>query len=159
MFCNGRNCSHGDRCRFLHVIPDKIRDISMISDKPSTALVNQNKGSGELGCRGFVGSLRAGFEGNFKRAVWKTKLCNNWKMTGSCPYGKVCNFAHGPAGIQAVLIWLEFWFSLFYTFIFLWHFLMKFSYGILKHNNMLSFLLTVLLSLFHSFNLNSERRS
>ena len=108
MFCNGRNCSHGDRCRFLHVIPDKIRDISMISDKPSTALVNQNKGSGELGCKGFVGSLSAGFEGNFKRAVWKTKLCNNWKMTGSCPYGKACNFAHGPAGIQAILIWLEF---------------------------------------------------
>ena len=44
LFCSGRNCSYGDRCRFLHVIPDKIRDISMISVMPSTALVNQIKG-------------------------------------------------------------------------------------------------------------------
>ncbi|XVF24828.1 hypothetical protein REPUB_Repub13aG0161500 [Reevesia pubescens] len=100
MFCNGRNCSYGDKCRFLHVIPDKIRDISMASIVPSAAVVNQNRGSGELDCKDFVGSLSGAFEGNFKPALWKTKLCNNWKMTGSCPYGKACCFAHGQAELQ-----------------------------------------------------------
>ncbi|XWS11828.1 hypothetical protein CRYUN_Cryun37aG0034500 [Craigia yunnanensis] len=101
MFFNGRNCSYGDRCRFLHVIPDQIRDISMTSVVSSaTALLNQNRGTGELGCKGFVGSLSAGGEGNFKPALWKTKICNNWKMSGSCQYGKACSFAHGPAELQ-----------------------------------------------------------
>lgn len=60
MFCNGRSCSYGDRCRFLHVIPDQIRDISIISVVPGAALVNQNGGSGELGFKGFASSLSAG---------------------------------------------------------------------------------------------------
>ncbi|XP_021298647.1 zinc finger CCCH domain-containing protein 56-like isoform X2 [Herrania umbratica] len=100
MFCTGRNCSYGDRCRFLHVIPDEFRDISMINIVPGAAPVYQNRGSGELDCKGSVGSLNVGNEVVPKPTSWKTKLCNNWKMTGGCPYGKACCFAHGEAELQ-----------------------------------------------------------
>ncbi|XVF74708.1 hypothetical protein PTKIN_Ptkin13bG0133200 [Pterospermum kingtungense] len=96
----GENCSYGDRCRFLHAIPDKSRDISVLNVVPGAALVNQNGGPGELGFKGFVGSLSADCEGKFKPALWSTKLCNNWKLSESCPYGKACRFAHGPAELQ-----------------------------------------------------------
>ncbi|KAK6263971.1 hypothetical protein SCA6_019405 [Theobroma cacao] len=100
MFCNGRNCSYGGRCRFLHVIPDKFRDISMINIVPGAGPVSQNRGSGELDCKGSVGSLSVGNEGVPKQASWKTKLCNNWKMTGGCAYGKACCYAHGETELQ-----------------------------------------------------------
>ncbi|OMO54286.1 Zinc finger, CCCH-type [Corchorus capsularis] len=97
---NGINCSYGDKCRFLHVNPGKSKGISMINPLPGVAPLNQDRRSGEFDCKGYVGSLRVGDQGNSKLASWKTKLCNNWKMTGGCPYGNSCCFAHGRAELQ-----------------------------------------------------------
>lgn len=29
---------------------------------------------------------------------WKTRICNKWEITGYCPFGSNCNFAHGASG-------------------------------------------------------------
>ncbi|OMP00123.1 Zinc finger, CCCH-type [Corchorus olitorius] len=100
MFLSGINCTYGDKCRFLHVNPGKSKGISMINSVPGVAPLNQDRRSGEFDCKGYVGSLRVGDQGNSKLASWKTKLCNNWKMTGGCPFGNSCCFAHGPAELQ-----------------------------------------------------------
>jgi hypothetical protein len=33
-----------------------------------------------------------------KPSNWKTRICNKWEMTGYCPFGSKCHFAHGAAG-------------------------------------------------------------
>jgi hypothetical protein len=46
-----------------------------------------------------IGTTGTASSGGHKKGYKKTRLCNNWEMTGGCPYGKVCHFAHGQQGI------------------------------------------------------------
>ncbi|KAK6934972.1 Zinc finger, CCCH-type, partial [Dillenia turbinata] len=32
---------------------------------------------------------------NLKPSNWKTRICNKWELTGYCPFGNKCHFAHG----------------------------------------------------------------
>ncbi|CAL9159132.1 unnamed protein product [Musa hybrid cultivar] len=34
------------------------------------------------------------------QVLFKTRLCQKFRATGSCPYGDSCNFAHGPEDLR-----------------------------------------------------------
>ncbi|KAK3183456.1 hypothetical protein Dsin_030742 [Dipteronia sinensis] len=97
MFYYNSKCSYGGRCRFSHVIPEKVkqdfsgfRDISAKRSRTSGfgLFANASKEFGD------------GMNPNPRLGMWKTKLCNNWEMTGGCLYGKTCYFAHGLAELH-----------------------------------------------------------
>ncbi|KAG6434418.1 hypothetical protein SASPL_106051 [Salvia splendens] len=35
-----------------------------------------------------------------KPSNWKTSICNKWELTGYCPFGSKCHFAHGAAELH-----------------------------------------------------------
>lgn len=37
--------------------------------------------------------------------LFKTKMCNNWAVSGTCPYGLKCQFAHGAAELAKWEAW------------------------------------------------------
>ena len=36
-----------------------------------------------------------------KTSLFKTEVCTNWKLTGSCTYGNKCHFAHGAEDLKS----------------------------------------------------------
>ncbi|KAJ7953440.1 Zinc finger CCCH domain-containing protein [Quillaja saponaria] len=75
-FYTEEGCPYGDSCTFLHDEQSKNRESVAIS----------------LGPGGYGG---AGNGQNAKPSNWKTRICNKWEMTGYCPFGNKCHFAHG----------------------------------------------------------------
>ncbi|KAJ9179069.1 hypothetical protein P3X46_010893 [Hevea brasiliensis] len=89
MFYSRKECTYGDKCRFLHVSPDNIkRELGACRESLSI----------RTGTTGFSGVHRNGCASS--KPVIKKRLCNNWERTGSCLYGKICCFAHGQAELE-----------------------------------------------------------
>lgn len=82
-------CPYGERCNFLHDDQAKARESNAISLGPSTT---SSAAGGAIGGNGNGGNERP--------SNWKTRMCNKWEMTGHCPFGQKCNFAHGSAELQ-----------------------------------------------------------
>ncbi|MCO5584516.1 hypothetical protein L7F22_038444 [Adiantum nelumboides] len=80
-------CPYGERCNFLHDDQAKARESNAISLGPTM-------GSAAIG-----GSGSNGNNGSERPSNWKTRMCNKWEMTGHCPFGQKCNFAHGLAAV------------------------------------------------------------
>lgn len=80
-FNSGEGCPYGESCTFLHDEVPRNREGFAIS----------------LGHRGGYG---AGDGGNVVVVApyWKTRICNKWEISGFCPFGTNCNFAHGASG-------------------------------------------------------------
>ncbi|XP_058104284.1 zinc finger CCCH domain-containing protein 56-like [Magnolia sinica] len=78
-FYTDEGCPYGDMCTFLHDEQSKARESVAISLGPT---VGSGYGSGMNGP-------------NQKPSNWKTRICNKWEMTGYCPFGSKCHFAHG----------------------------------------------------------------
>ncbi|EYU32122.1 hypothetical protein MIMGU_mgv1a012273mg [Erythranthe guttata] len=59
----------------------------------------------EEGCPNGGGGYSNGGGGGsvLKPSNWKTRICNKWELTGYCPFGTKCHFAHGAAGIIYIL--------------------------------------------------------
>lgn len=85
-FYTEEGCPYGDNCTFLHDEQSKARESVVISLGP---------GSGSGG--GGYGNNANG--STLKPSNWKTRICNKWELTGYCPFGSKCHFAHGNAGI------------------------------------------------------------
>ncbi|KAI4379982.1 hypothetical protein MLD38_006216 [Melastoma candidum] len=105
-FYNGEECPYGDRCSFLHEDPSKFRDdsgkfreTSAICIGTTGASTGPANGSGQQDGIRSNGSVDG--RGNSKPVYWKTKLCTKWEVTGHCPFGEKCHFAHGQAELQA----------------------------------------------------------
>ncbi|ESQ52153.1 hypothetical protein EUTSA_v10016994mg [Eutrema salsugineum] len=83
-FYSGEGCPYGESCTFLHDEALKNRESFVISLGPH--------GSG------------AGDGDNVAQIVrppnWKTRVCNKWEITGHCPFGANCHFAHGAAELH-----------------------------------------------------------
>jgi len=47
----------------------------------------------------YIGNGKSEEYNNF-RTKFKTELCHNWEMYGSCKYGDTCAFAHGESELQ-----------------------------------------------------------
>ncbi|CAK9144914.1 unnamed protein product [Ilex paraguariensis] len=84
-FYTEEGCPYGDNCTFLHDEQSRARESVAISLGPGP-------GGGQIG-GGSCGS-------NLKPSNWKTRICNKWEMTGYCPFGSKCHFAHGSAELH-----------------------------------------------------------
>lgn len=106
-FYNGEECPYGDRCNFLHEGPSKFRDDSGRFRETSAICIGTSglpMGQGNGNNQSEVG--RAASSGldprvTTKTVYWKTKLCTKFEVTGHCPFGDKCHFAHGAAGISS----------------------------------------------------------
>ncbi|KFK36449.1 hypothetical protein AALP_AA4G125900 [Arabis alpina] len=85
-FYGGEGCTYGESCTFVHDEASRNRESFVIS----------------LGSRGGYGAASDG--GNVVQIVkpsnWKTRICNKWEITGYCPFGANCHFAHGAAELH-----------------------------------------------------------
>lgn len=105
-FYNGEECPYGDRCNFLHEDPSKFRD-DLGRFRESAAISIGTTGSPAVNGTSSVHSednrpvntISDPFRPSMKSS-WKTKICNKWEITGQCPFGEKCHFAHGQAGIN-----------------------------------------------------------
>ncbi|KAL8152556.1 hypothetical protein V2J09_010316 [Rumex salicifolius] len=118
-FYNGEECPYGERCNFLHKEPPKHRDspntvIAKFRESPreSSAIsigtsgppvVQQSNGIAQFDGNRVAVAVEAGFDasrGNLKPVYWKTRMCTKWEITGHCPFGEKCHFAHGNSDLQ-----------------------------------------------------------
>ncbi|GMY29729.1 zinc finger CCCH domain-containing protein 12-like isoform X2 [Fagus crenata] len=85
-FYTEEGCPYGDNCTFLHDEQSKNRESVAIS----------------LGPGGYSGAaaVTAVSGQNVKPSNWKTRICNKWELTGYCPFGSKCHFAHGIAELH-----------------------------------------------------------
>ncbi|KAE8668528.1 putative mutt/nudix hydrolase [Hibiscus syriacus] len=112
-FYNGEECPYGDRCNFLHEdllkFSDdmgRFRESSAISIGTTCPPAGHGTVSDQFGGNWPVKSSSSdAFQGNTKPVYpvyWKTKLCTKWEITGHCPFGEKCHFAHGQAELQGM---------------------------------------------------------
>ncbi|CAI0389526.1 unnamed protein product [Linum tenue] len=115
-FCNGEECPYGDRCNFLHEDPAKFRSDAGGRFRESAAIsigttgmpmMNGSGGGYALpeAIRPAQNAAAAGSDAlramMMKPLYWKTKLCSKFEITGHCPFGEKCHFAHGLPELQA----------------------------------------------------------
>ncbi|XP_074275367.1 zinc finger CCCH domain-containing protein 56 [Silene latifolia] len=77
-FYTEEGCPYGDNCTFLHDEQSRSRESVAISVTP----------------------VLAATPSTLKPSNWKTRICNKWETTGSCPFGPKCHFAHGWAELH-----------------------------------------------------------
>ncbi|CAO2832301.1 unnamed protein product [Amaranthus hypochondriacus] len=81
-FYTEEGCPYGENCTFLHDEQSRSRESVAISVSPTVG--------GTFGPNGQIQ----------KPSNWKTRICNKWETTGSCPFGSKCHFAHGLAELH-----------------------------------------------------------
>ncbi|KAK8505682.1 hypothetical protein V6N12_038416 [Hibiscus sabdariffa] len=94
-FYTEEGCPYGDNCTFLHDEQSKNRESVAISLGPGGY-----GGGGAGGGGGGGGGASGGNGSNVKPSNWKTRICNKWELTGYCPFGNKCHFAHGAAELN-----------------------------------------------------------
>ncbi|CAN0842911.1 Zinc finger CCCH domain-containing protein 12 [Linum grandiflorum] len=107
-FYTEEGCPYGDSCTFLHDEQSKNRESVAISLGPGGYGGNGGGGGGGgNGGSGVVVVVGGGNNGgvggngsNLKPSNWKTRICNKWELTGYCPFGSKCHFAHGSAELH-----------------------------------------------------------
>uniref|UniRef100_A0A5B7BY56 Putative zinc finger CCCH domain-containing protein 39 n=1 Tax=Davidia involucrata TaxID=16924 RepID=A0A5B7BY56_DAVIN len=117
-FYNGEECPYGDKCNFLHEDPSKFktdpgrpwessresfRESSVIRIGTMGPMVGDGSGSDQPDqpeTNKHVNASSDDFRFNMKPAYWKTKICSKWELTGQCPFGERCHFAHGQSDLQ-----------------------------------------------------------
>ncbi|XP_020589651.1 zinc finger CCCH domain-containing protein 56 [Phalaenopsis equestris] len=83
-FYTEEGCPYGDTCTFLH---DELKPRESVAISLSPTVGGGGYGGGGNGM-------------NQKPSNWKTRICNKWEMTGYCPFGSKCHFAHGAAELH-----------------------------------------------------------
>ncbi|KAL9236334.1 hypothetical protein vseg_011018 [Gypsophila vaccaria] len=82
-FYTQEGCPYGDSCTFLHDEQSRARESVAISVTPALAPPTATS------------TAVASSSSSLKPSNWKTRICNKWETTGSCPFGTKCHFAHG----------------------------------------------------------------
>ncbi|KAK4783108.1 hypothetical protein SAY86_007482 [Trapa natans] len=95
-FYTEEGCPYGDSCTFLHDEQSKNRESVAISLGPG----GYSGGGGDGGGTTLNGGNEGGAVLNLKPSNWKTRICNKWELTGYCPFGSKCHFAHGNAELH-----------------------------------------------------------
>ncbi|KAL8541184.1 hypothetical protein ACS0TY_002446 [Phlomoides rotata] len=83
-FYTDEGCPYGENCTFLHDEQSKARESVVISLGPGSGGGYGNNANGST----------------LKPSNWKTRICNKWELTGYCPFGSKCHFAHGNAEVK-----------------------------------------------------------
>ncbi|CAN1199974.1 Zinc finger CCCH domain-containing protein 56 [Linum perenne] len=99
-FYTEEGCPYGDSCTFLHDEQSKNRESVAISLGPGGVSGGGGGGNGGNGVVVVVGGNGGGNAANLKPSNWKTRICNKWELTGYCPFGSKCHFAHGSAELH-----------------------------------------------------------
>lgn len=108
-FYNGEECSYGEKCNFLHESPSKFKnDISIPLPRESSAisigtmgpLTEHRSDTYQAEVNKHLNASLDAFRVNMKPTYWKTKMCSKWEITGQCPFGDRCHFAHGQSEVQ-----------------------------------------------------------
>ncbi|KAG7955838.1 hypothetical protein I3843_11G094400 [Carya illinoinensis] len=107
-FYTEEGCPYGDSCTFLHDEQSKNRESVAISLGPGGyggggggGGSGNGSGNGSGSSNGGGGASAGGASGqNVKPSNWKTRICNKWELTGYCPFGSKCHFAHGAAELH-----------------------------------------------------------
>ncbi|KAF8393246.1 hypothetical protein HHK36_021487 [Tetracentron sinense] len=106
-FYNGEECPYGDRCNFLHEDRGKFReDSGRFRESSAISIGTTGSPGGNISFsdqpdgNGFVNSSFDANRVNLKPVYWKTRPCHRLEMTGHCPFGEKCHFAHGQAELQ-----------------------------------------------------------
>lgn len=110
-FYTEEGCPYGDSCTFLHDEQSKNRESVAISLGPGGyggggggggggGSVGSGVGSGSGVVVVAAGAAAVGNGPNLKPSNWKTRICNKWEMTGYCPFGNKCHFAHGATELH-----------------------------------------------------------
>ncbi|CAF2098978.1 BnaA05g35950D [Brassica napus] len=86
-FYTEEGCPYGESCSFMHDEASRNRESVAISLGPAGS--NSN-----LLVLGGIGIQIV------KPSNWKTRICNKWEITGYCPFGAKCHFAHGAAELH-----------------------------------------------------------
>lgn len=106
-FYTEEGCPYGESCTFMHDEASRNRESVAISLGPGGYGSGGGNGGGSgsnvvvLGGGGVGGSV-SGIQ-IVKPSNWKTRICNKWEITGYCPFGAKCHFAHGAAGKRYLL--------------------------------------------------------
>ncbi|KFK45012.1 hypothetical protein AALP_AA1G333100 [Arabis alpina] len=108
-FYTEEGCPYGESCTFLHDEASRNRESVAISLGPGGYGGGSGGGSNVVVLGGGGGSNvvvlgGGGGSGNganiLKPSNWKTRICNKWEITGYCPFGAKCHFAHGAAELH-----------------------------------------------------------
>lgn len=85
-FNKGKWCKYGEKCRYLHESPSKVK----------TGMANPLARECSAIHIGTMGPMM-----EHRRETKKTKLnmCRMWEITGQCPFGERCHFAHVQSGM------------------------------------------------------------
>ncbi|CAN7105906.1 hypothetical protein HID58_018841 [Brassica napus] len=87
-FYTEEGCPYGESCSFMHDEASRNRESVAISLGPA------GYGNSNLLVLGGIGIQIV------KPSNWKTRICNKWEITGYCPFGAKCHFAHGAAELH-----------------------------------------------------------
>ncbi|KAF8107033.1 hypothetical protein N665_0128s0014 [Sinapis alba] len=90
-FYTEEGCPYGESCTFMHDEASRNRESVAISLGPG--------GYGGGNSNVLVLGAGSGIQ-IVKPSNWKTRICNKWEITGYCPFGAKCHFAHGAAELH-----------------------------------------------------------
>ncbi|CAO2818034.1 unnamed protein product [Amaranthus hypochondriacus] len=94
-FYNGEECPYGARCNFSHERPPKFWDNSTRFRDDHRECFSTSIGTIRSSDQ-YANANGDAMRGNSRPAVhWKTKLCTKFQVTGHCPFGDNCYYAHG----------------------------------------------------------------
>ncbi|CAH2034924.1 unnamed protein product [Thlaspi arvense] len=113
-FYTEEGCPYGESCTFLHDEASRNRESVAINLGPGGGYGGGNGGGSAAGGGGgnsnvvVLGGGGGNGSGNVsgsgihivKPSNWKTRICNKWEITGYCPFGAKCHFAHGAAELH-----------------------------------------------------------
>lgn len=80
-FYIGEECPYGENCNYVHERPPNFKSDMAKDQRESLAITIGTTDSDEL-------------------SFWKTRLCRKYEITGQCPFGEKCNYAHGQSGMK-----------------------------------------------------------
>ncbi|KAJ0228837.1 hypothetical protein HA466_0321540 [Hirschfeldia incana] len=86
-------CPYGESCTFMHDEASRNRESVTISLGPGGYGGGGNSNVVVLGGSAVQNQI-------VKPSNWKTRICNKWEITGYCPFGAKCHFAHGAAELH-----------------------------------------------------------
>ncbi|GFP97303.1 zinc finger CCCH domain-containing protein 56 [Phtheirospermum japonicum] len=94
-FYTEEGCPYGENCTFLHDEQSKARESVAISLGPGNNNNNNNNNNSNNNNNNNGNNVST-----LKPSNWKTRICNKWELTGYCPFGSKCHFAHGAAELH-----------------------------------------------------------
>ncbi|CAH9102993.1 unnamed protein product [Cuscuta epithymum] len=103
-YYNGEECPYGERCNFLHERSPQFIKNDITRDQRDSSAIRIGTSGNMLGKRGDSDQFEINQHSlvdldtyRIKPTPWKTRICSKWEITGVCPFGDRCHYAHGQS--------------------------------------------------------------